>query len=124
VNLSNRGPEVHSHLPTIMESDSSLLIEAAKASSVDRSPFLHWVHEIQSLASYRSECVFAKVEQNQARVSDSLANLARSQRCTSLWLNSNMSFRLQLLELDRSVTLHIFNKVYNLPAKKKVEVPR
>jgi hypothetical protein len=80
------------------------LVVAVSSPTHDRSPFLHWVNEIKSLASILCQCRFVKVERIQVRVSDFLANLARLQRQSMIWLGSGPEDVLQLLELDRSVT--------------------
>jgi ribonuclease HI len=94
----------HSQLPLIIETDCSQLVVAVSSPTHDRSPFLHWVNEIKSLASILCQCRFVKVERIQVRVSDFLANLARLQHQSMIWLGSGPEDVLQLLELDRSVT--------------------
>ena len=95
----------HSQLPIIVESDCAQPVDGARSSCPDRSSFLHLIHEIGNLVSQNRVCAFVKVERVQIRVSDSLANLARVQRCTMNWLGSGPEDALQLLKLDHSVTL-------------------
>jgi hypothetical protein len=95
----------HSQLPILVESDCFQLVDAVQSNTLDRSPFLYWIHEIRHLVSQNRECVFVKVEDVQVRVSDSLANLARVQSCSMTSLGSGPEDVLRQLELDRSVTL-------------------
>uniref|UniRef100_A0ACD5ZXV3 Uncharacterized protein n=1 Tax=Avena sativa TaxID=4498 RepID=A0ACD5ZXV3_AVESA len=94
-----------SQLPIIVESDSALLIEALNSSNQDRSPFVHLITEIKSLASIDRECLFVKVGREQVRVSDSLANFARVQGRTMTWLRSRPADAVRLLDLACSVIL-------------------
>jgi ribonuclease HI len=94
-----------SQLPIIIESDCVELVAAVNSLAPDRSPFFHWVDEIRNLANQNRQCVFIKVHRSQVRVSDFLANIARLQHCNALWLGSGPEDALQLLDLDRSVTL-------------------
>ena len=96
-----------SDLPIIVDSDCSMLVSAVKSTSTDRSPYLHLVHDIRVLASHFSACSFVKVDRSQVRVSDALANFARVQNCTNLWLSSGPDEILRLLDFDRNVTLPV-----------------
>ena len=96
-----------SELPIIVESDCSMLVNAVNSTTPDRSPYLHFVHEIRDLATQFSVCKFVKVDRIQVRVSDSLANFARVQNRTMFWLSSGPDDALRLLELDRNVTLPV-----------------
>jgi ribonuclease HI len=90
--------------PIIVETDCAQLVEAINSSVQDRSPFLHWVSEIRTLCNQEHECVFVKVERSQVRVSHDLANYARLERLTDLWLGSGPDVVLQALEHEQLVT--------------------
>jgi hypothetical protein len=51
-----------STLPTIIETDCSKLLEAVKASTQIRSPYVHLIREIIALSSQERVCNFVKVE--------------------------------------------------------------
>jgi hypothetical protein len=51
----------HTHMLIIIESDCSQLVDVVISSLIDRSPFLHLVHENRSLASQFNESKFVKV---------------------------------------------------------------
>jgi hypothetical protein len=55
----------HSRLPIIVESGNTQLVDAARSSSLDSSPFRHLINEIRHLASQNSECVFLNVKRVQ-----------------------------------------------------------
>jgi hypothetical protein len=91
----------------IMETDCAQLVVAAKSSVQDRSPLFHLVYEIRALANQGRICTFVKVERSQVRVSHFLANFARMEHRTAVWLGSGLEEVLQLLEHDRIVTLPV-----------------
>jgi hypothetical protein len=76
-----------------------------KAQGVDRSPLFNLVSDIKSLLSASRVCLFVKVERSQVRVSHHLASLARVERLLNIWFGAGPEDVLQLLELDRCVTL-------------------
>jgi hypothetical protein len=96
-----------SELPIIVETDCSQLVEATKSSTRDRLPLLHLVSDIKRPASQDRVCTLVKVERSQVRVSHYLANLARVEQHTQLWLGSGTEDALQLLESDINVTHHV-----------------
>jgi hypothetical protein len=76
------------------------------------------VTEIRCLSCQDRVCKFVKVERSHVRVSHCLANLARAEQHTDIWLGSGLDDILQELENDHLVILFIFNKVPTLHAKK------
>ena len=94
----------HSQLPVIIESDSSILVEAVNSSTPDRSAFHYLVKDILAVASLDSPCSFVKVCRSQVRVSDALASYARVQSRTMTWLGLGPECIHRLLALDNIVT--------------------
>ena len=94
-----------SQLPIRVETDCTQLVAMVSSTTVDRSPLLHLVSEIKFLSSISSVCSFVKMERSQVRVSHHLANLARMERRSELWVGLGPEDFLQLLELDRYVIL-------------------
>ena len=78
----------HSQLPLIIETDSSLLVDAVKSLVDDRSNFHVLVNDIRRLVSLDSCCLVTKASRTQVRVSDALAKFARTQDRTMTWLGS------------------------------------
>jgi hypothetical protein len=66
---------------------------------------MHLVSEIKRLSSLDRVCKFVKVDRSQIRVSHCLANLARAQHQTDVWLGSGPEIMFRELELERLVTL-------------------
>jgi ribonuclease HI len=97
----------HSQLPLTVESDSALLVEAVNSPNADRSSLHSLVNDIRHVISMDNNCVVLKVSRTQVRVSDALANFARSQDRTMTWLGSGPECALRLLDLDNSVTLPV-----------------
>lgn len=75
------------------------------STALDRSSQVNLVSDIKYLFSCIRECSFVKVERSQVRVSHHLANLARVERRSEVWIGSGPEEIIQLLELDRCVTL-------------------
>ena len=95
----------YSQLPIIIDTDCLQLVVAIQEGSLNRSSLMHIVSEIKSLSSRNRVCKFVKVDRLQVRVSHCLANFARVERRTELWMSSGPDIMLQELELERSVTL-------------------
>lgn len=95
----------YSQLPIIIDTDCSQLIMAIQNRSRDRSPLMHLVQEIKSLSSLDRTCNFVKVDRSQVRVSHCLANFARAENRTVVWLGSGPDIMLHELELEHLVTL-------------------
>jgi hypothetical protein len=108
---------LQSTLPIIIEMDCSKLVDEVKASTQDRSSLMYLISDIKSLSSQGRACKFVKVERSQIRVSHSLANLARTNRCTLTWLGSGL---MTLFSSFSLITLEpiLSNKVASYPQKK------
>jgi ribonuclease HI len=94
-----------SQLPIIVETDCAQLVEVVSSSTQDRSALLHLISDIKNLSSCDRLCKFVKVERSQVRVSHCLANFARTERRTVMWLGFGSEDVLQVLDHDRLVTL-------------------
>jgi hypothetical protein len=64
---------------------------------------MHLISEIKSLASGDRLCKFVKVDRGQVRVSHYLANWARSEHRTVVWLVLGPDVVIQALEAESSV---------------------
>jgi hypothetical protein len=71
-----------------VELDCSVLIEAIKQKSVDRSSLAHLIGEIKELVNGSRHFSFVKVARSQNRVSQCLAFLARIEARTAVWYDS------------------------------------
>jgi ribonuclease HI len=89
--------------PIIVETDCSNLIMAATGKTQDRSVLVHFISEIRFLSSTR-QISFVKADRLQNRVSHGLANFARSEARTMVWLGSGPDCVVQELNLDLDVT--------------------
>jgi ribonuclease HI len=74
--------------PIQLELDCSVLLNAIKVTSLDRSPLTHVISEIKTLANGSRNIIFVKVDRSQNRASHCLANLARAEGRTVLWSNA------------------------------------
>jgi hypothetical protein len=95
----------HSHLPILIDTDCIQLVSAVQDHQPDRSPLMHVVWEIKRLSSLDCVCKFVEVERSQIRVSHCLANLARADHQTDVWLGSGPEIMFQELERECLVTL-------------------
>jgi hypothetical protein len=66
---------------------------------------LHLVSEIKRLSLLDRVCKFVRVDRSQVRVSHCLANFARAECQTDVWLDSGPEIMFRELELERLVTL-------------------
>ena len=85
----------YSQLPIIVESDCFQLVASVSDKVQDRSSLMHVIAEIKELFSRFSECKIVKVDRGQVRASHCLANWARTESRTSVWLGQilNVFFR-------------------------------
>jgi hypothetical protein len=74
------------------------LVSAVLGKSKDRSFYMHLISEIKSLASGDRLCKFVKVDRGKVRVSHCLANWARSEHRTAVWLGWGPDVVIQALE--------------------------
>jgi ribonuclease HI len=93
----------HSDLPIIVETDCSFLKSAATSITQDRSPFMHLIADIKRLAKNYRVCKFVKVDRSQVRSSHCLANMARAEHKSMVWLGSSPDCVRQVLESELSV---------------------
>uniref|UniRef100_A0A8I6Y2F5 RNase H type-1 domain-containing protein n=1 Tax=Hordeum vulgare subsp. vulgare TaxID=112509 RepID=A0A8I6Y2F5_HORVV len=77
----------HSHLPVVVQSDSSEAISCLTNGTLLRSAYGHIVLEIKFLLGNR-EFVPQKINRLQNRVADELAKYSRTERATAVWLGS------------------------------------
>ncbi|KAI4988420.1 hypothetical protein ZWY2020_030050 [Hordeum vulgare] len=77
----------HSHLPVVVQSDSSEAISCLTNGTLLRSAFGHIVLEIKFLLGNR-EFVPQKINRLQNRAADQLAKYSRTERATAVWLSS------------------------------------
>jgi hypothetical protein len=68
----------YSHLPIIVETDCSQLKPAITSNTQDRSPFMHLIADIKSLANNSRVCKFLKVDRSHVRSSQCLASKSRA----------------------------------------------
>jgi ribonuclease HI len=101
-------------LPIIIESDYAQLVQAATWSSTDRSPYNNLVLDIRLLLSQRLDFSIVKVVRVQVRVSHCLANFARTEHRSMIWLGSGPECVLQELEQE------LLNEIYFYPQKNTI----
>ena len=89
--------------PIQVELDCSGLIEAIKEKQQNRSPILHFISEIKELVSGSTIISFVKGDRSQNRASHYLANLARVEGRTVVWIGSAPEGLSQVLIQDNSV---------------------
>jgi hypothetical protein len=66
---------------------------------------MHFISEIKRLSSQDRVCKFVKVDRSQIRVSHCLANFARAEHQTDVWLDSGPEIMIRELEAEHLVTL-------------------
>jgi hypothetical protein len=74
--------------PITVELNYSVLIDAIKEKNQDRSSIAHLISEIRDMFNSNRVISFVKVDRMQNRVSHCLANLARTEARTAVWLGS------------------------------------
>ena len=94
----------HCQLQIIVESDCSQLVSAVAEKSQDRSSFMNIISDIKLLASSFRECKIVKVDRGQVRISHCLANCARTEGRSAVWLGSGPEAVLQEIAAESSVT--------------------
>ncbi|KAI5010582.1 hypothetical protein ZWY2020_012719 [Hordeum vulgare] len=87
------------NLPIAIELDSVVAVKLIQASDLDRSFYFSLVPEIKHLMSLR-ETSITHTSRQQNRVSNSLANFARSEARTMTWLGSVLAEALELNVCD------------------------
>jgi ribonuclease HI len=92
-----------SNLPIIVETDCVGLITAINNGSQDRSSIRHIISEIKLLANGTTNVSFVKVDRSQNRVSHCLANFARTESRTMVWIGSGPDCLAQALVYDQDV---------------------
>jgi ribonuclease HI len=92
-----------SNLPIIVETDYVVLITAINNGSQDRSSIRHIISEIKLLANGTTNVSFVKVDRSQNRVSHCLANFARTESRTMVWIGSGPDCLAQALVYDQDV---------------------
>jgi hypothetical protein len=97
----------YSHLPIVIESDCLQLISTVQENQPDRSLLMHLFSEIKRLSSLDRVCKFVKVDRSQVRVSHCLANFARAEYQSNVWLGSGPESMIRELDLERLVTLSV-----------------
>jgi ribonuclease HI len=95
----------HSRLPLVIETDCFQLVSAVQERQPDRSLLMHFISEIKRLSSQDRVCKFVKVDRSQIRVSHCLANFARAEHQTDVWLDSGPEIMIRELEAEHLVTL-------------------
>jgi ribonuclease HI len=84
----------------IMESDCAGLVTAVLERGQDRSSLVQTISEIKFLLKGTRLISFVKVDRSQNRVSHCLANLARAESRSMVWLGSGPESIRQALDLD------------------------
>jgi ribonuclease HI len=74
-----------SNCPVSLELDCSVLVEAIKGRTQNRSPLAHLIEEIKDIVHGSRLISIVKVDRVQNRASHCLANYARAEAITNVW---------------------------------------
>jgi ribonuclease HI len=96
-----------SQLQILVETDCAELVAAVKSNELDRSRLAYLISDIKNLAVHERIMSFVKVDRIQNRVSHLLANLARLEQRTFVWLGSGPETSVQASIHERPVTLSV-----------------
>jgi ribonuclease HI len=86
--------------PVVLELDCKVLVDAIKEKNQDRSPFVHTISFIRNLCSSTRTIYTVKVDRSQNRMSHCLANLARIEGQTDIWIGSGPEGLSQVYDQD------------------------
>ena len=89
----------HSNCPVIVQSDSSVVLSSLTGDGLIRSAYGHLVAEIKALMRDR-EFIPQKLNRDQNRVADRLANYSRVECTTTVWMHLGPPCIEDLLPLD------------------------
>lgn len=87
-----------------LELDCSVLVAAIKGTSQDRSSIAHLVTDIRDLVNATRRFSIVKVDRTQNRASHCLANYARTEARTAVWLGSGPEVLSQEVDHDLLVS--------------------